>query len=331
MKQILMTVAKLSLVGALILWLVESGRLDFQQLKIFVDHPLVLVLAIVIWGGGFLLLGGYRWYILLRGLDIGVSYARILHFQLIGFFFNTAVPGAVGGDIVKAVYVIREQQSQSKTPTLLTVLLDRIIGLACLFLLAGVAVACNASFFLSQENLRPLALFVGVGVLGLLIAGIIVFYPHGDGSDPVERLLAKKIPGFPLLSKIYQALRSYRHKPWILFAAVGLSCVIQVSAMAFAFMVTTILNGQEPPIGVFSTIYPIGVMATAIPVAPGGIGVGHVAFEQLFALGGLAHGANVFNVTVLIMLALNLLGVIPYLLHRTKMPIEALDHELESA
>ena len=84
------------------------------------------------------LLGAFRWYILLKALDLVVSYFRALQLQLIGFFFNTAMPGAVGGDIVKAIYIMREQQSKRKTPAMLAVLLDRVVGvvaLAALFLL----------------------------------------------------------------------------------------------------------------------------------------------------------------------------------------------------
>jgi hypothetical protein len=58
-------------------------------------------------------------------------------------------------------------------------------------------------------------------------------------------------------------------------------------------------------------------MTTALPLAPGGLGLGHVAFERLFTMVGLTGGANIFNVMVLGQLSLNLLGVIPYLLYRS--------------
>jgi hypothetical protein len=61
-------------------------------------------------------------------------------------------------------------------------------------------------------------------------------------------------------------------------------------------------------------------MTTALPLAPGGLGVGHYAFDRMFALVGWHGGANVFNVLVLGQLALNLLGFIPYLLHRAEIP-----------
>ena len=65
------------------------------------------------------------------------------------------------------------------------------------------------------------------------------------------------------------------------------------------------------------------MMTTALPFAPGGLGVGHYAFDRLFELAGLTRGADVFNVVVLGQLALNLTGVVPYLLHRRQVQIES--------
>jgi len=78
------------------------------------------------------------------------------------------------------------------------------------------------------------------------------------------------------------------------------------------------LTGQVPPFPEFIIVLPFGMIATVLPIAPGGLGVGHVAFDKLFSLIGLSGGANVFNVIALGQLALNLTGIIPYLLMRKK-------------
>lgn len=332
MKRLPITLLKLALVGGLIYWLVASGRLDFGELRIFVERPVILLGALTLWLLAFLCLGSLRWFVLLRGLGIHVTLWRALHFQMIGFFFNTAVPGSVGGDIVKAVYVIREQQETRRTPALLTVLLDRVVGLSCLFILAGVAVLLNLRFFSTDAGMAPLAVFLAVGFAGLLAGATLVFYPHAEGKDPVARLLGLRLPGFGMLTKVYEALRCYRHKPGSLILALLISCVIQGAALFYMLVITRALTGQDPDVGVFATIYAVGIMATAIPLAPGGLGVGHLAFDRLFHLAGLSGGANVFNVMILAQLALNLLGVVPYLLHRTKMPgVESLTPEFGGA
>ncbi len=38
------------------------------------------------------------------------------------------------------------------------------------------------------------------------------------------------------------------------------------------------------------SIFPIGMLLTALPLAPGGLGVGHLAFEKLYQLIGLSEG-----------------------------------------
>lgn len=316
MRHVFLTILKLAVVAALLWWLVQSGKLDFGQLGEVVQNPTIVVANVALWSLGYVVLGGFRWWLLLRGLDLEMPFIRTLRLQLIGFFFNTAMPGAVGGDIVKAVYVIREQHSQRKTPAMLTILIDRVVGLVGLFVLAGLSIG----YMLEREALRPLALFVGVGLLGFAVGAAVLFYPFPEGKDPIARLLSAKLPGFSLLHSIYQAARSYRRRKRVLLAAVGISMVIQVGGLLYAWYLTQTLTSQTPAIGELVPIYTIGVMTTALPLAPGGLGVGHVAFDRLFHLAGLTGGANVFNVMVLGQLILNLFGFIPYVLHRTKLP-----------
>ena len=60
-------------------------------------------------------------------------------------------------------------------------------------------------------------------------------------------------------------------------------------------------------------VYPIGMVATVVPLFPGGLGLGHASFEVLFQQFGLSDGANIFNMYFMMMLMFNLLGVFPYL------------------
>jgi uncharacterized membrane protein YbhN (UPF0104 family) len=78
-------------------------------------------------------------------------------------------------------------------------------------------------------------------------------------------------------------------------------------------------------------IFPFGTLATAIPLAPGGLGVGHAVFDKLFHLVGLPGGANVFNIYVLSQLVLNLLGFIPYLYVKSKISQDQMSIESSEA
>jgi hypothetical protein len=63
---------------------------------------------------------------------------------------------------------------------------------------------------------------------------------------------------------------------------------------------------------------PIGLITTAIPLAPGGIGIGHVAFESLYQLVGVSGGADIFNIYIIVQLSVYLLGGIPYFLYNSE-------------
>jgi uncharacterized membrane protein YbhN (UPF0104 family) len=311
---------KVAVVAALIWWLVQSGRLEFRQLRVFYDEPRIFIFNFVLWLVFYVLLGALRWHTLLRGLDLQISYWRTARLQLIGFFFNTAMPGAVGGDVVKAFYVIREQETRAKTPALLTVLLDRVIGLSGLFLVAGVALLVGGTWVLDRPEIRPLALFVIVGLIGIVAAAGLIFVPFAPGGDPIVKLLQSGKPGMTTALKIYEALRIYRTRPKVLSQALLISGVIHLASLSFAILVTVTVAGFKPEFWTMALVYPLATMTTAVPLAPGGLGVGHLAFEKLYALVGWHGGANVFNVVVIGQLGLHLLGLIPYLMHRVRLP-----------
>jgi uncharacterized protein (TIRG00374 family) len=321
-KKILTTLLKFGLVGLLLWWMVRGGRLNAASLGIFVENTPFLVISILFWLVIPVGLGSFRWFKLLRGAKVRVSYLRALQLQMVGLFFNTAMPGAVSGDLVKAVYVVRDQRGQGRTSAALAIILDRVVGLMGLFTVAGIASIAYLRSLSANPVLIPMAYLVFVSWIGMLSFLTVVFYPHKAGRDPFERLLSRK-PWllkrvFALVLKVYHALRAYRDHPRELLVAWGVSVVIQACGVAYYWYTTVELTGQAPEFSQFVIVLPFGMIATVIPIAPGGLGVGHVAFDKLFSLIGLNGGANVFNVIALGQLVLNLTGIIPYLFMRRK-------------
>lgn len=327
-KKISVTALKVALVAALLWWMIRGGKLDFSQLSIFRDNPVFLCVSVVFWLCVPVALGSFRWWLLLRGAKVPVPWRRTAELQMVGMFFNTTMPGSVSGDLVKAVYVVRDQRGQKRTASALAIILDRVVGLMGLFSIAGIASLFFLRSVAGSPVLGSMAVAVSLCCLGMLVFLAIVFYPHRPGKDPFLRLLRSKppviAPVFALVLKVYEALRAYRDHPKQLLGAWAASVAIQSAGVAYYWFTTIVLTGQTPPVPEFAIVLPFGMIATVIPVAPGGLGVGHLAFEKLFALIGLAGGANVFNVITLGQLAMNLSGVIPYLFMRKK-PGSSLD------
>src|SRR5262249_51185960 len=76
-----------------------------------------------------------RWYVLVRAQDLPFTIPDAVRLGAVGFFFNTFLPGAVGGDIIKAAFLAREQSR--RTTAVATVIMDRAIALWALFWFVG--------------------------------------------------------------------------------------------------------------------------------------------------------------------------------------------------
>ena len=60
-------------------------------------------------------------------------------------------------------------------------------------------------------------------------------------------------------------------------------------------------------------LIPLGYMANALPITPGGLGVGEAVLESLFVMAGLRGGAETILGWRLIMMVISLLGLVFYL------------------
>src|SRR5207248_8333201 len=78
-----------------------------------------------------------RWFILVRVIEPRFTLRAALLLGFIGNVFNLVIPGAVGGDLIKAAYLVR--MHIKKTQAIASMVIDRIVGLLGLFILASVA------------------------------------------------------------------------------------------------------------------------------------------------------------------------------------------------
>jgi hypothetical protein len=60
-------------------------------------------------------------------------------------------------------------------------------------------------------------------------------------------------------------------------------------------------------------LIPLGFVANALPLTPGGLGVGEAAFDQLFQLAGFSGGAVALLGWRLLMLLIGLPGLVVYI------------------
>lgn len=98
---------------------------DIKLLWVKADISLLAVLIFVKFFGTFL--GAWRWKLVLQMQKQNISLGKLLHYYLIGRFFNHFLPTMIGGDSYR-VYKLSRTMDSMKHP-LLSVLMDRIFGL----------------------------------------------------------------------------------------------------------------------------------------------------------------------------------------------------------
>ena len=78
-----------------------------------------------------------RWFFLVRVIEPKFKFGATILLGFIGMVFNLVIPGAVGGDLIKAAYLVRMRIR--KTQAIASMVIDRILGLMGLFILAAIA------------------------------------------------------------------------------------------------------------------------------------------------------------------------------------------------
>lgn len=238
-----------------ILSVVRNARLDL----------LLLSVIMIIVGS---LLAVYRWTLLLRAADLVTGLFRAVSLTFIGLFFNTVMPGLTGGDLVKAVYIARDH-SKKKTEAIITVLLDRVLGITGLALVAGLVIPWK------YEAYAAVAPWIYGFLLVLVFLGVVFFSRRVRSAVRLDEIL-KRLPLQQFILKINQAVFLYRYRKGTVLTSVGLSMVVHLMIITgIAFIGIGI--GLDVPMQSYFAIMPIVLIVMALPVSPGGLGTGEAA------------------------------------------------------
>ncbi len=334
LKAVIPSLLKLVIAVGLMTWLFNNGMLDVTFLfeTITVKGGVICAFFVFLQ----LVLNNWRWKILLDSKGIILSFKEVFRLTLIGQFFNFAVPGGVGGDVIKGYYIIKKYP-QHKINAGMTVLIDRVFGLVAMLLLA-----LGVMFYQWNHIWKTGEMTVFFwGVLGLLVA-ILLFSGLGF-SNWVYRYLESTIlkknvienGGNKLKSKYWinrfcrllMAFHLYGKNPRVISMGVLLSLLSQLCPVIFAFYLGGELMGENLaeslaegsgahfPLFVYLFAMPLALLATTLPLAPAGIGVGQAAIYFLIKhQTGVESdvGPNIMTLFQMMSLMWGLLGAVFY-------------------
>jgi uncharacterized protein (TIRG00374 family) len=297
---------KLAVALALIIWMVRSGRLNLSPIEhVPSEWPRMALIAAIFYAQIFLM--AWRWRLLSGALGICMSIGQAFSLTMIGMLFNTALPGAVGGDLIKAYYA--GNRRSNRTASFASILTDRIIGLFSLVTIAVCGATWKVHTLLSNKNLRSFWLMLVAALVAAAGGFMIALLSSRQISDAIGRF-GGPLPFRGIISDFLRAFAAYNRSRTSLLSAFALSIPCHLMACAAYYFAFGAVSPIHLPVSTLLVIVPLGFVTTAVPLAPGGIGVGQVAFYGLFqylfnSRGSLGSGAFTFFQLVLILVNLS--------------------------
>jgi hypothetical protein len=312
LKERLMLALKFALVGIVFYYLYRKGLITTASFQKMAASPKTLMICSVLM---FLntLFGALRWQVLLKSQGADLRFLQVLKLNMVGAFFNIALPGAVSGDFVKAVHVAKMFKDK-RAAIFGSMLFDRILGVSAMVFVA--AFSALLSVFLPWGGSLPSFLLIAVGVVGFanILFFIYLFLSHK--RDPLFELLkffTKRSEKLSAVDRLYQGVMVYRKHPSRILKAIGVSVMIHLFLVLIAFFITEAISADSLSVIAVAVIAPIGMLATTLPVLPAGVGTGHAAFYALYHLVGSSLGAEVFSMIVLYQVLVGAIGGVVYL------------------
>lgn len=272
-----------------------------------------VALGVLTYAGGQWL-SAWRWWLLLRPVELAVPYLRMVSFYFIGMFFNIFLPTIVGGDAVKAILLARETGAPARAT--MSVFMERNVGLLALLTIATVAAFVAPPVEVRGFNLLQLTLVV---FAAFIVANIVLAY------RPAYHLVDYLVAMTPLArirsraASLYEAVVPYREARWrgLVAAATAQSFLFQGVVILVVFLNANAL-GLSVPVAALAVFVPLISLAGMLPISVNGLGIREALYLILFGRIGVAADAAVsmallyFAVT----LAASLPGGIVYALQR---------------
>lgn len=286
-------------------------------------YPHRLLLA---FGFCFLNLGlvTWRWRLLLKArAQQSIGLGRLFLVNWIGMFFSVVLPGSITGDVVKVFYVRKLDPELSTAFVVFCTLLDRVMGLTGLILMmGGFSLWNHGPLEQLSPRLTPLLRFNFL-MLACVVVGLAVYFAKPGLLQKIFASLALRFPRMTLFKRtasLWEDLAAIRPQ---MAKAILASILVQFTSVVIFYLLVSPQFQTPLPLTVVLSFIPLGFMAVAIPISPAGLGVGHAAFQALFAFAGEPNGANFFNMYFVVTVCFNLLGVIPWLAARSRVETTA--------
>lgn len=330
-KKVLIQVLKFGLAAGVVVYLVLHGDIAWEPLRASLGQwqytvPAFLILALTPLGQF------WRWQSLLRSGGVFLPHREVFSYLMISKFFNMAFPGYLGGDILRGFYVFRRAASEAgreaepsarvfqagPQTVFASIFFDRAAGLVPLFVFSLAGLLGALWYPLPQRFILWPGFVAGAGVAGMFC--VFLFVNSLKQPPAIVVRISRLVHAEQLLCYLHQVTHYYVRNRQLMRHILGISSLTQGMNIA-SFVLFGLALQVQIPVSVYLMLVPLGLLVTAIPVTPAGLGVGQVAFLSLFQMAGASQGANLYTLYAACYVLINLSGAFLYLSSRGTAPL----------
>ncbi|MDR1145508.1 MAG: flippase-like domain-containing protein [Verrucomicrobiales bacterium] len=268
-----------------------------------------------------------RWRYLLRVQQVNPTLTLTWLIVMIGQFFNQFLPGSVGGDVIKAWYIVR-QTPNLKERAVLAVLLDRVLGLVAVLFMTLALIPLQFEKIAADHHARLIIGALAALLVGVFLGFALLWLVPLRKLPPGCRRLWQKMPKREIFESLYVGFHEHGKNLRLTLAAVGFAIISVGFVLSTGYLIGRAFE-LDISYAQMTIIFAIVLCAIALPFTLSGHGLREWAFLTLFPMFAVTrHGQPVGAATALacstVFLALTLLwaaiGGAVYLLysHRLK-------------
>jgi uncharacterized protein (TIRG00374 family) len=223
-----------------------------------------------------------------------VSLSNAFRLSMVGCFFNYCMPGSTGGDLVKAYYAAKG--AAHRPDAVMTVIIDRVVGLLGLIVLAGIA-GC----FVDDPRVSQVITLVWIMMAVVVVISAFYFSRNLRQWTGLDHLLGKVLKPGTIVGKIEQAASAYANHKGVVTVSIAMSLVVHMLIAVSGAMAGYAL-GIETPLTLMLAVIPILILVAAVPISYQGFGFMEVLAIRLLATPGMANANQIVVMLLLIRL-----------------------------
>lgn len=274
-------------ISILLIWVVIRNIDSSAFLSSFRNsNKSLLLLAFILIALDNLLLSVYKWKKILRVYQIDIPLLILSKSYWVGMFFNMFMPGATGGDLVKAYDI--SKLSQSGLKPYVSVLIERVTGLLGIFANIFIGLIVAYRFNVKIDN----RVFYACFLLFMLFVFMIwlIYNKEFIKRIPLQQWISKKLNIEKKLKEIYESIYVFKNRKKLIAYIIVLSLIFHFVAVVIAYIIALAI-GINISFLYFWVFVPLISGITLMPISINGIGVRDITYITCFGQVGVSSSS----------------------------------------